>query len=276
MGRPSKLDIPQKQQVVQLYVEEKLSTSKIAKQFNINPETVANILRANGQTLRTGPETNKLSTSFTFRELNEEKAFLLGIIYGDGSISIRQDYVNITSGDLDLLEKSQQILGNKFKITKVIDRNCYRGVIYSHKLCEELLELFQLTNNKSDKLMFPNIKTELMPFFISGYLATDGCIMVNKKSNTLRLIFYSCSKWHLESLNKYLCEKLHKLPLTLYERKNIKGHLGKKPLYILSFDSGSAEKACEYIFRNTTTKTRSDRKFSIYHNFITTKYHGAS
>ena len=272
MGRPAKLNISQQQQVVKLYLIEKLSTNKIAKQFDVSAETISATIRRNGLQLRSGPETNRLSTNFSFVKMTEEKSFLLGLIYGDGSISIRQDYINITSGDLDLLEKSKNILGNKFKIEKVKEQNCHRGVIYSHKLCEELYDLFQLTNNKSDKLVWPNLEPKLFPFFISGYAATDGCIRISSQDNLLTLNFYSCSKEYLKRLNIHLCEQVN-IPLrTLYERKNIKGHFGKKPLYVLAFNGIKAEKACEYIFHDTTPETRSDRKFAVYHNFISDKY----
>lgn len=269
MGRPTKLTITQQQQVVSMYIDEKLSTNKISKKFEVNPETIRGVLIKNNVIMRPAGETNKASTHFTFSTLTEEKSFLLGLIYGDGSISNRQDYINITSGDLDLLEKSQKILGNKFKITKVKDSNCWRGVIYSHKLCDELLELFNLANNKSDKLVWPDI--EYTQHFISGYLATDGSIGINKKDNLLTVSFYSCSKLFLDQLNKYLCEMTAQKLRTIYRRDNLKGHLGTKPLYTLVFNGIKAEKICQYIFTPTTPNTRGDRKFHIYQEFMKTK-----
>jgi transposase len=288
-GRPKMLTDAQCQEIVKLYNDKNLSTYKIGQQFNCCAETIANVLRNANQSLkiigmwqedttalRAHGESKKLLVKFTFREMTKEKAFLLGLIYGDGSISIRKDYINITSGDIDLLTKAQEIFYPeppiKFKIKKAKDQNCWRAAIYSHKLCDELLELFQLTNNKSDKLIFPNLDHELMPFFISGYLATDGCIYITKKTNSLNIGFYSCSKQHLNDLGCFLSDKTS-VPLhSAYERKNIRGHLGKKPLYILAYSWRQAETVCEYIFRNTSEKTRSDRKFSIYTNFMRNKY----
>jgi len=271
MGRPSKLNIAQQNRIINLYVKDKLSTNKISKMFGVATATINNILTRHNIQLRSGSETNKLSTKFTFTTMNEEKSFLLGLIYGDGSISKRNDYINITSGDLDLLEKSKLILGDKFKIRKVADQNCHRGIINSHKLCEELFLLFKLTNNKSDKLAFPNLEPQLYPSFISGYLATDGCININKKDNLIVLSFYSCSKQFLEDLNVFLCDKTQQKYRTIYERKTIKGHLGKKPLYTLVFNGAKAEKALEYIFSDKDKSIRCDRKYNIYEKFIQTK-----
>jgi hypothetical protein len=262
-GRPPKFNISQHEEIIRFYTIEKLTTQKIGQIFDSSPETIANVLRRNGIILRKRSESNKLSTKFTFTEMTEEKAFLLGLIYGDGSISIRQDYINLTSGDLDLLEKSRDILGNKFKIYKIENSNCYRGVIHSHKLCEELFTLFGLINNKSDKLIWPNLKPNLIPFFISGYLATDGCISISRELR-ISLSFYSCSKEYLKNLSFHLCNQINVPLQTIYLRKPDKGHLGKKPLYLLGFYGIKAKKIGEYIFQNTTPKTRSDRKFGIF------------
>lgn len=267
MGRPSKFNITQQKEIINLYLEQKLSTNKIGKIFEASSETIRNILIRNNITIREGKETNKLSTKFTFSKMTNEKAFILGLIYGDGSISNRQDYISITSGDLDLLEKTQKTLGNKFKIKKSKIGNYYIGIIYSHKLCEELYELFKVTNNKSDKLIFPKLEENFYPYFISGYLATDGCISVNKKDKLLITSFYSCAKEFIIDLNKLLCAKTDQKLRTIYERKNIKGHFGTKPLYTLTFNGSKAEKICKYIFLNTDEQNISDRKYNIYKNF---------
>lgn len=274
-GRPLILTKCQEQEAIMLYCQDKLSANKIGKLLSVSGSTIENILHKYNILVRTSSETNKLSTKFSFREMNEGKAFLLGVIYGDGSISIRQDYINITSGDLDILEKCQKILGEKFKIAKVKDSNCYRGVIYSHKLCEELLELFKLTNNKSDKLVFPQLDNKFMPAFISGYLATDGCIRMNSSKKTqcksLHITFYSCSKQYLLDLQKYINNDINALGL-LYERKNIKGHLGKKPLFILTFNGKKAEQLAIYIMRNTTISIQCNRKTNKYKTYMLAKY----
>jgi hypothetical protein len=270
MARPSKLTITQKQQVVKLYLEEKMSTNKISKLFMVNAETIRNVLIEFNILRRTIAESKIISTKFTFKEMTKEKAFLLGLIYGDGSISKKKDYFNITTGDKDLLIKSSNILGVKFKIYDKSNK-CWSGVFCSHKICNELSELFKLVNNKSDKLVFPRLDNVFLPAFISGYLATDGCISINKADNILTLSFYSCSKDYLSDLNKYLCNAIDIPVRTIYERKKIKGHLGKKTLYTLVFNGKKAEKACKFIFQDNHENLRSDRKYLTYTSFINNK-----
>lgn len=254
--RPSKLDISQKKQVIDLYLNEKISTTKIAKLFKVNSETIRNTLLSQNIKLRNKHESKIIGTTFSFVEMSKDKAFLLGLIYGDGSISNRKDYFNITSGDLDLLEKVKNILGNKFKITKV--KSYYRGYFCSRKICDELYNLFGLTNNKSDKLIFPKLDNEYMSAFISGYLAADGCI--SGKS----LIFYSCSKQFLEDLNQYLCSKNNLELRNLYIRIKLKDHFGDKPIYVLVFNGQKAKKVCNYIFKDLPNNLVSDRKHNLF------------
>jgi len=104
MGRPSKINISEHIKIIELYCSEKESLGKIGKLYGVCAESIGNIIKKHNISIRSSSETNKLSTKFSFNNINKEKAFVLGVIYGDGSISIRQDYINITSGDLDILE----------------------------------------------------------------------------------------------------------------------------------------------------------------------------
>jgi transposase len=275
-GRPSILSDDIKKEISDNYENNIISTVELAKEYSVNSETIRNVLLHNNIKLRDRHDALKFKTSFSFKEMTKEKAFLLGLIYGDGSISKRKCYISITSGDLDLLEKSQKILGEKFKIKRV--NNYYRGQIHSVKIAEELYELFKLTNNKSDKLIFPNLYDEFYPSFISGYLATDGCISIVKKTNRITLSFYSCSEHHLHSLNEYLCNKINIEPRNILH-KNKSGNqnrFGTKPIYSLTFNGTFAEKACYFIFKYLTNNLWCNRKYIVYKTYIDQKYNSVN
>lgn len=271
-GRPHILSDNNVNKIIETYSNNIISTTELGKTYEVNAETIRNILLNNKIKLRNRHDAVKFKTPFTFKEMTKEKAFLLGLIYGDGSISNRKCYISITSGDIDLLEKSQKILGEKFKIKKVY--NYHRGQIHSVKIAEELYDLFQLTNNKSDKLIFPELDDEFYPAFISGYLATDGCISIVKKINRIVLSFYSCSKNHLEKLNIYLCSKINIAPKNvLWKNKNGNiNRFGTKPIYSLAFTGSFAEMVCNFIFKDLTSDLWCDRKYAVYKNYIDLKY----
>jgi len=115
-----------------------------------------------------------------------------------------------------------------------------------------------------------------MPSFISGYLATDGCVTITRnKSRTIKnkyikpsltIGFYSCSNKYLTNLKEYL-ELALNISISFYERKNISGHLGKKPLFHLQIAGKNAIKFIEYIINSTTINTQCDRKINVYSNF---------
>jgi hypothetical protein len=186
------------------------------------------------------------------------------------------DYTNITISDMDILQKVSSLVGEKFKIVKYNSRKAPQGYIYSKKVCNELVELFSLCSNKSDKLVFPKLEDNLMPAFISGYLAADGCISIYQskyKAKYSTLTFYSCSHQYLIDLCNFI-EAKTLVTGNLYERNRskMKGHLGHKPLFTLGYNWTKAEKVCKYIFDNTAQATRSDRKYKKYYDFMMEKY----
>jgi transposase len=75
MGRPSKLTIYQQEKAIDLYINKFLSTKKIAKLYGVTCETIRNVLIKYKIPRREGRETAMLSTKFSFKQMDENKAF---------------------------------------------------------------------------------------------------------------------------------------------------------------------------------------------------------
>ncbi len=112
----------------------------------------------------------------------EEKAYLIGYLYGDGCIHSRINknkksftyLTTITSIDLDILEK----IKNNFKFFNLSNRGKYYTISsYSRKLYEDLLNngLFERKSiENKDNLRLPKLDENLIPHFIRGLYDADG------------------------------------------------------------------------------------------------------
>lgn len=106
---------------------------------------------------------------------SEAKAYWLGYIFGDGSIS-NQNNLTLSSKDLDHLEKFKQFLGSNHKIGNDSIRLTSREIVsdlISHGV--------EVRKQFSDSIKFPNIASELKRHFIRGLIDSDGWVGKAKK-----------------------------------------------------------------------------------------------
>ena len=105
-----------------------------------------------------------------------------------------------------------------------------------------------------------------MPFFISGYLAADGCISYNKLWDCPILQFSSCSYNFLNDLQKLLIKQTGiKDKNYVREAQRSKGSFpSNKKCYNMVFYKLKAIKCCDWIFDPTTELTRCNRKYNKY------------
>ena len=89
--------IPSKEELAKLYVEERLSTTKIAKLFNVSRQTISNHLKKHGIVVRSGteaqlngktiPSKNELNDLYTTKHMSMSK---IGAIYNVDAHTIRR------------------------------------------------------------------------------------------------------------------------------------------------------------------------------------------
>lgn len=119
---------------------------------------------------------HKIDIDFFKKIDTEEKAYFLGIMFSDGSVSKNQFYLKLN--DEDIVVKFKEVLKCDYPIRH--NENPYYNYILevsSKEMCNDLINL-GCTINKTKTIQFPNIEESLYRHFIRGFMDGDGCIRV--------------------------------------------------------------------------------------------------
>ena len=147
-------------QVTELY-STGLSTRQIAEKTGTSKSVVGSIIkraaigrdRSISQTLGCRRST-RTPFEWSFFPLSPVKAWLLGLIYGDGSLRNDGFRITITSGDRDVIDNINALFEHTLGIRV---RTTYWDIfIDSKRLWQELNTQFALTPNKSRILSYPS------------------------------------------------------------------------------------------------------------------------
>lgn len=248
------------------------STTIIAKQFNVCPQSIRTILRKNNVNVLSIQELNKLNfprDSDFFEIINTpEKAYWLGFLYADGYISKTNEIrINLKQEDKDHLIKFCKVIqapktSIKYSEKREKDKIYYQAYIGIRdiKMANDLADKGCI-NNKSLVLTFPldKIPELLYSHFIRGYMDGDGSIHYTQsgraKTPNYRLSFIG-TKNMLTSIKHIL----GKNNLSLENRTT---H------YSLQISGNKQlEKIFEYIYKDSYDGIELTRKRQIYNNFL--------
>jgi len=201
---------------------------------------------------------------------NEEKSYFLGIIFADGYLNEKRNYMSLSiqENDVDILEKLKksintdkplQLIKRKEKNTK----NQYRLLITRKKIVHDLKKLGvnqckSLTCNPN-KL---NIKNQsLIKHFLRGYYDGDGSITFYKTRNTFNSTINICCTYEFFNFFSDF----------IYDNLNIKCILSKrfkndKNIYDLRIcGNRKVKKFLKYIYDDSNIYL--DRKWKKYYEF---------
>jgi len=192
------------QEAERLYVDEKLSYTKIGQILGVGRKTVSHYLRKGGHesNLKFYPNVDhskyrkyQIDESVFETIDTEEKAYWLGMLYADGNVSDRSNDIEVTlqAEDYNHLLKLRDFFKtdkpvykkDKKKYDKTYEG--YRLIICSKKIKQDLIRLGCLPR-KSHILQFPTteqVPEHLMSHFVRGYFDGDGCITFANKGVTL-------------------------------------------------------------------------------------------
>lgn len=189
-----------------LYLTNSMTLRNICKEYHIDRHSFSNFLKKQNISTR-----KKISSDDCIFEKidNEEKAYWLGFLYADGSITYRDSYptrycleLGLKKDDVLHIDKFKSFMKSQRPINFRLNTNSYKIMILSKKLCVDLIKL-GCYPKKSLTLKFPteqNVPNFLIRHFLRGYFDGDGCIQINYKNQ----LFKNCSilgtKEFLESM----------------------------------------------------------------------------
>lgn len=203
---------------VKMYVDDKISSELIAKQFGVDAGVVRRAVIKHGAAIRPATENKrqyKINDTFFEKIDCEANAYFLGLLYADGELSSSASGIRLElqAKDIDILEKYSMLIYDFLKIEDdpFKDENgniirVYKMVnVYSQKMHTDLIKL-----GCTPKKTFPTfdiVPENLIHHFIRGFMDGDGCICITDE-NSPRVDCTSTNDF-LKGLTEYLINKLH-------------------------------------------------------------------
>ncbi len=230
-SRNSVLTQKEKEECVELYISGE-STVSLAKKYGVYPNSINGILRRRNVNIRKSSEAHrkyKINESFFDFIDSEEKAYILGLFYADGSNNIRRfkAYISLSEVDVDILYKIRSLISpdkpllySKRNDGNSNHKNRYMFYIDNKHISKQLENLGCVTN-KTFKITFPNwIDNDLIHHFVRGYFDGDGHIGIYNNKARISVVSTEsfCNK--LKSIIENIGIKCSDLYCRFPEREN--------------------------------------------------------
>jgi len=144
-----------------------------------------------------------------FNKIDSEiKAYLLGIIAGDGHIANKYSYLEIVanSKDTETLELFKTYISPNNVIRKhSTSNNCNKILISSVTLCKDICNHLKISpGKKSNKICLPDFNEDLIKHFIRGLIDSDGWIKDISDDHVRKCFYSSTSNIILEQIQLFL------------------------------------------------------------------------
>lgn len=170
------------------------------------------------------------------------KAYLLGLFYSDGNVSLNQHHSRLFINENDHIIK----LKEKFPFFNIQLHSNYileglqSGIANVRKdLIDNGCLPAKSTINK-DNLKLPSLNNKLMPHFIRGYYDGDGGCSLNYSATKEKKSLY------IYSASKYLLEQI----IQVLQTNNIECSLIETHIYMIYIKTSCFKKYYDYIYTN--------------------------
>lgn len=131
------------------------------------------------------PQKYKINNDYFSRRMTTNKAYLLGLIYSDGSLSKKYGRLSYicSKKDIQIINFIKSELGSNHP-TRDIKNNYVGFCISNRRIVDDLVKNFNLPEeNKSlNNITVPDIDGKYMPHFIRGIFDGDGSIWTDGSS----------------------------------------------------------------------------------------------
>ena len=182
------IDLDTRKEIIKLFTEEKISIKRLSKMYHFNQGTISDMLKSSG--IKVVTHELKINEN-KFDEIDtKEKAYWLGFLYADGTISSQSPdkrsrfevKLTLKYSDKSHLKKFNSFMEYKGINLKPVSQNTTLGIKWaiSNKHLWTSLNSLGCVPRKSLILRFPDINIfkikDFVYDFIRGYCDGDGCI----------------------------------------------------------------------------------------------------
>ena len=170
-------------EICEMYSTYKYTIRFLSEKFSITPYRIGNVLKKHGIPIKRINLLNNEINEDYFKEINtEEKAYILGFIFADGSIHKNQLSIEINIKDIEILEKIKQELRLNSKIyyrkRKTSELVCLS--LHSQKIIDDLSKYGIIPDKTHVTNHLPIIDKAFLPHFLRGLIDGDGWITQDK------------------------------------------------------------------------------------------------
>lgn len=189
-----KLPVPEKKILYDLYINKKLSAQKIAQKYKVSTIIVINWLKGNKIPVRTHLEsmnTSKIKNELrekkltrpikNFSKLSPKKAYILGVLCGDGHINkkmIRFEIRNDEEFIKEFAKAVKEVYGLDFEYKYYGKRNSLVLYVASEIICEDLLNYgkFGTFKWRVPKEIIKSKDEKIISNFLRGVYDSEGSV----------------------------------------------------------------------------------------------------
>lgn len=236
------------EKILELY-NQGLNQAQIAEQLGCSTANVSHRLKKTGikykrdysKVRRTRFNRYKMNTKFFEYIDNEAKAYFLGLMYSDGSVTENQFYIKLH--DEDIILKFKEVLECETPI-RYIEKpwKTYIFEVSCQELCNQLIS-HGCVQNKTRVIQVPSLRKDLYRHFIRGFFDGDGCLQLQDK-------IYHC-RFDLTCASLKFLEQLRPI-ITKHAKTN--GHLGKETKYDvwhLNYSGHQVVQILDWLYENS-------------------------
>ncbi len=199
----------QTDKIINMY-EENISCKKIGMEFNCSKQTINKIIKQNNIEIKDTSHSNRkyIINENIFENIdNHEKAYWLGMLAGDGCVSVGDKNKNRNEIRLSLQEKDKEHIAKykkflkcDYPITMMKNRQkkdgspsmSYNLGISSKKMVSDLNK-YNIKPNKTKNMTFPSLPDEFISSYMLGLIDSDGCFCLKShyKNKDIKLLNFS-------------------------------------------------------------------------------------
>lgn len=211
-----------------------------------------------------------------FKSWTRGSAWVYGWILTDGSVSEQSGQISLMlkSIDKDVLEKIKHTMkfsGHIYDRISSDGRTSSSLRICRKSLCEDLFTIGLARKHKTFNTSLPNVPCEVFWDLMRGIFEGDGNLKHGMRWNDLTITIASATKDFLTGIQRKLSSEFG-IHTRMYTRKIGVSGCKNEVYTLISKSNADALRWCFFMYKNTDSSMRLDRKFEVFRKYVAGYY----